>query len=98
MIDVGGFAVSSATISLRLSAAAREKLDKASIKTRRSRSYLIQRALERHLDEIASEEQEPQPASRFGTILGLAGAASARNGPRTSDDIDRHIQWLRDNA
>ena len=85
----------SASISLRLSATARERLDKAAVKTRRSRSYLIQAALERHLDEIVTEEQVQAPKARFSTLLSLAGAAAARNGPRSREDIDRDIRWLR---
>jgi predicted transcriptional regulator len=85
----------SPTISLRLPKDARERLDRAAAKSRRSRSYLIQEALERHLDEIVGEETGTKSDNRFAATLRLAGAGAALNGPRSKQEIDRHIRCLR---
>jgi RHH-type transcriptional regulator, rel operon repressor / antitoxin RelB len=83
------------TISLRLPKDARERLDKVAAKSRRSRSFIIQEALERHLDEIEREQLREPQKGRLSTILGLAGAGTALNGPRSKEEIDAHIRWLR---
>jgi RHH-type transcriptional regulator, rel operon repressor / antitoxin RelB len=85
------------TISLRLPKDARERLDRVATKSRRSRSYIIQEALERHLDEIEREELDEPKKGRLSTILNLAGAGTALNGPRSKEEIDAHIRWLRRN-
>jgi predicted DNA-binding protein len=89
---------SSPTISLRLPRESRERLDRATAKTRRSRSFLMQRALERHLDEIEREETPAPVRRRQSTVLALAGAGVPQSGPRSPEEIDRHIRWLRDNG
>jgi RHH-type rel operon transcriptional repressor/antitoxin RelB len=86
---------STSTLSLRLTKEARERLDKAAARSRRSRAYIVQEALERHLDEIEREETPAPKKSRFAAILSLAGAGAALNGPRTKEDIDNDIRWLR---
>ncbi len=88
--------VSSPTISLRLPHKARERLDRATVTTRRSRSFLMQRALEKHLDEIEREELV-EPVRRLTTVLALEGAGAATNARRSIAEIDEHIRWLRDN-
>jgi hypothetical protein len=58
----------------------------------------MQRALERHLDEIEREET-PMPAKRrLSTLRALGGAGVPQAGPRSPEEIDRHIRWLRDNG
>ncbi|MGE3244929.1 MAG: ribbon-helix-helix protein, CopG family [Beijerinckiaceae bacterium] len=89
---------SSATISLRLPPEALSRLEKASEKTRRSRSYLMLRALELHLQDIEREESQGGKDARLSTVLGLGGAGADRNAPRSAKDIDAHIRWLRDNG
>lgn len=88
----------SSTISIRLPPAARNRLDSATVRTRRSRSFLMQKALERHLDEIEREEAQAPGKRRLATILSLGGAGVGDTGPRTQDEIDKHIRWLRDNG
>ena len=84
------------TISIRLPEAARARLDRATAKTRRSRSFLMQRALEMHLDEIEREEAQEAPKRRLTTLLSLAGAGADPKSPRSAQEIDQHIRWLRD--
>jgi predicted transcriptional regulator len=88
----------SSPISLRLPKAAREKLDKATAQTRRSRSFLMQEALERHLDEIVREEAQPATERRWRTFLSLGGAGVTETGPRSPEEINEYIRWLRDNG
>jgi RHH-type rel operon transcriptional repressor/antitoxin RelB len=85
----------SSTLSLRLTKEARERLDKAAVRSRRSRAYIVQEALDRHLDEIEREQTLAPKNSRFATILSLAGAGAALNGSRSKEDIDQDIRWLR---
>lgn len=63
--------------------------------TRRSRSFLMQEALKRHLDEIVAEAGETKPKARYSSLLAVAGAGAARK-PRTAADVDAHIRWLRE--
>ncbi len=86
----------SPTISIRLPADARARLDKATAKTRRSRSYLMQRALELHLDEIERAETPMPLKGKLTGILALAGAGVDSKNPPTIEEIDEHIRWLRD--
>jgi Arc/MetJ-type ribon-helix-helix transcriptional regulator len=82
------------TISIRLPPAARRTLDKAVKATRRSRSYLMKEALERHLADIVREEAQP-PRKPLAHLLGMAGVGASST-PRTAREIDAHIRWLRD--
>jgi predicted DNA-binding protein len=86
---------SSPTISLRLPHKARERLDRATVTTRRSRSFLMQRALEMHLDEIEREEAV-EPVRRLTTVLALGGAGATVTARRGAAEIDEHVRWLRD--
>lgn len=83
-------------ISLRLPKQARARLDRVAAKTRRSRSFIVQEALARYLDEI---ERQEAPSTKRGltTILSLAGAGASEASPRTLEEINEHIRWLRDN-
>ena len=84
-------------VSLRLPKATRDKLDKAARATRRSRSFLMQEALERHLDEIVREDATARP-KRFDVLLSLGGAGQRENAPRSAEDIQAYTNWLRGNA
>jgi predicted DNA-binding protein len=88
----------SPTISIRLPKEARESLDMATKITRRSRSFLMQEALERHLSQIVREQTQQGAKRRLDTLLSLAGAGRRSSEPRTAEEIDQHIRWLRDNA
>ena len=87
---------STSTLSLRLPKDARDRLDKAAAQSRRSRSYIVQEALDRHLDEIVREESQQKPQG-LSFIRSLAGIGAERYGARTKEEIDSHIRWLRDN-
>lgn len=89
---------SSPPISLRLPDALLESLDEASRATRRSRSFLMQEALARHLADIVREQSRETRPGRLAAVLALAGAGKAAVRPRSAEDVDSHIRWLRDNG
>jgi predicted DNA-binding protein len=84
-------------ISLRLPQATREKLDKAAVVLRRSRSFVIQEALERHLDDMIHESGLVADKRRLDTLLSLAGAGGHADHPRSADDVGNYTNWLRGN-
>ena len=86
---------STPTISLRLPQEAREKLDHLAGRLRRSRSYVMQRALELQYEAIVREE-EPKAPGRYAKLLSMQGGAIGSDGPRTKQEIDDYIRWLRD--
>jgi predicted transcriptional regulator len=85
----------SPTISIRLPLPTRKTLDEAVKVTRRSRSYIMKEALDRHLADIMREESAIQrkPLAR---LLSMAGAGEGLGPRRTKKEIDAHIRWLRD--
>jgi Arc/MetJ-type ribon-helix-helix transcriptional regulator len=87
-------AVLNPTISIRLPPTARRTLDKAVKATRRSRSYIMKEALDRHLADIVREETQP-PRKPLQHLLSMAGVGASVP-PRTAGEIDAHIRWLRD--
>jgi predicted DNA-binding protein len=85
----------SPTISIRLPLEARRSLDRAVKATRRSRSFLMKEALDRYLDEIVSGEEKTR-AKTLGNLLSMRGVGRDPLNPRTAEEIDAHIRWLRD--
>ena len=89
---------SAATISVRLPEATRGNLDKAAKMTRRSRSFLMKEALERHLSEIVQEHKGAEGKSRLSRILALGGAGVRHVGKQSAAEIDKRIRAFRDDA
>lgn len=85
----------SSTISLRLPDKTRQRLDDLAIRSRRSRSYIIQRALELHLNDVVAEEIASEGAGRYSKLRSMAGAGSKLHGGRSREEIDSFIDWLR---
>jgi RHH-type transcriptional regulator, rel operon repressor / antitoxin RelB len=90
--------IPSPTISIRLPKASRLNLDRAAKLTRRSRSFLMQEALERHLAEIIGEQSTGAKTPALANLLSLAGAGKGKIKPHTAKQVDDHIRWLRDNG
>lgn len=88
----------SPTVSIRLPPETRARLDKAVARTRRSRSFLMVSALERHLKDLESEDAPAEAGRRLSTLLSLGGAGVGASRPRDTADIDQHIRWLRDHG
>jgi predicted transcriptional regulator len=87
----------SPTFSIRLPQEQRESLETAIKLTRRSRSFIVKEALERHLPDIIREQSGEAPKRRLTHLLSLAGAGVRKDHVRTREEIDAHIRWLRDN-
>ncbi len=85
----------SPTISIRLPEEQRASLDRATKLTRRSRSFLVKEALERHLNDILREQTPEPPKRRLTHLLSLAGDGTSKDHVRTAEEIDAHIRWLR---
>jgi predicted DNA-binding protein len=85
----------SPTISIRLPKVTRASLDKASKLLRRSRSYIMQEALNRHLQEIVADETDQ---SRLTNLRSLAGVGRDQTKKRDENEIDEHVRWLRSRA
>jgi hypothetical protein len=85
----------SPTISIRLPESSRVLLDKAAKQTRRSRSFLMKEALDKHLAEIVREQTPEKPPKRLSTLLSLEGKGVRPGQERSVEEIDRHIRWLR---
>lgn len=85
----------SPTISIRLPLSSRKVLDKAVKATRRSRSYIMKEALDRHLADIVRDESAP-PRKPLAHLLSMAGAGAGLGPQRTPEEIVAHIRWLRD--
>lgn len=88
----------SPTVSIRLSETDRARLDRAMKQTRRSRSFLMKEALDRHLTEIVQEQTPDVPKQRLSKLLSLEGAGVRPGQERSIEEIDRHIRWLRGDA
>lgn len=88
-------AATGTTLSIRIPQKSRAALDQAAKATRRSRSFLVNEALDRHLTAIVAE-QLPQPAkSKLALMMELKGAG-AKFGPlRPAADIDAAIRAMR---
>jgi Arc/MetJ-type ribon-helix-helix transcriptional regulator len=85
----------SPTISIRLPTSSRRLLDKAVKATRRSRSFLMKEALDRYLDDIV-RQQTNSPAKPLSQLLSMRGIGRDLAKPRTAEEIDADIRWLRD--
>lgn len=66
-----------------------QKLDEISQMSGRSRSSIVEEALERYLDRRASRETPRN-------IMSFAGAGIHLSKRRTAEEIDAEIRWLRD--
>lgn len=86
------------TISIRLPDASRRDLDRAAKLTRRSRSFLMKEALDRHLAEIVGEQTVQAAKPHLANLLKLSGAGQSKSTVRSAKEIDQHIKWLRDNG
>lgn len=87
--------MSTPTLSLRVSATMKERLDRMAKKMRRSRSSLMVEALERHLDEIQQEQAISGIKGRFADILTFKGAGAKVANSRSAEDIDASIREFR---
>jgi predicted DNA-binding protein len=87
---------SKSTLSLRITRDMRNRLDREAEETQRSRAHIVQQALDEHFDRLEQNASQQKRQGRYSGLLGLQGAAISATGPRTKQDIDDYIRWLRD--
>ena len=87
----------SPTISLRLPEEYRIELDSLAKIKRRSRSYLVMEAVEKYLADHRREARPLGEKGHLATLLSLEGKGVRASRPRSKEEIDQHIRWLRDN-
>lgn len=90
----------SRTISLRLDTDVLKRLDDVARRRRRSRSFVVAEAIARHVDpvpEVTDEQAAGAPSGgRYARLLALAGSGAPYSSFSSSEEIDAHIRWLRD--
>jgi len=89
-------ATSDATISMRVPSEVKERLEKAALRTHRSRSYITIAALKKYLPEIEQEELQSVPKSKLEIALSFKGAGQrAGSNPKTVEEIDASVREFR---
>jgi RHH-type rel operon transcriptional repressor/antitoxin RelB len=85
----------STSLTLRLPVKTRKSLDKAAKITRRSRSFLMKEALDRHLPAIVGEETRKEDQNPMARILAMAGIGRQYVGEQNDEDIIARIREFR---
>ena len=85
--------MSSPTISLRLPKQTLDRLDRATARARRSRSFLMQEALDRYLDDV--ERKEAPLSTPLARLMELKGAGAQANGWSSDEHVIEHVRSLR---
>jgi RHH-type transcriptional regulator, rel operon repressor / antitoxin RelB len=85
----------STTVTLRLPPKMRRDLDEAAKISRRSRSFIMKEALDRHLPAIVSEQTRAEGQTRLARILSMAGAGRRYVGEQRDEDIIARIREFR---
>lgn len=83
------------SLSVRLSPEVRERLERAASRMKRSRSFLVQEALMRHLDDVETVEKVAVRSSRLEKLRSLKGAGALIYGPLSAEQIDADIREFR---
>lgn len=83
------------SLSVRLPEAMRERLEVAAQQTKRSRSFLVQEALTRHLSDIVAEQSRSGAKSRLERLRAIKGTGARLYGPRTEEDIEAQVREFR---
>ena len=82
------------TVSVRLPDEIRARLESTAKTLRRSRSFLVQEALDRYLDEVAGIEAD-RSAKGITRLRAMAGAGARLVGAQTMEEIDARIREFR---
>jgi RHH-type transcriptional regulator, rel operon repressor / antitoxin RelB len=84
------------SLSIRLPGEVRERLEQAAQRTNRSRSFLVQEALTRHLSDIVTDlGGAAGTTSRMEKLRAMKGAGARIYGPRSEEDIDGQVREFR---
>lgn len=88
-------AMSHPSLSVRLSPEVRERLDRAALRMRCSRSSIVQEALRRYLDEVEMVEKTAGRSSRMEKLRALKGVGARSYGPLSEEEIEGDIREFR---
>jgi hypothetical protein len=85
--------LSSVTLSLRVPAALKTRLEQASARTHRSRAYLTIAALKKYLNDVEKDEVKTTPPSKYALAERYKGIGAQFLGKtRTAHEIDALIR------
>lgn len=87
--------VTTPSLSVRLSPEVRQRLEQVASRMKRSRSFLVQEALVRHLDEVETAERVVGRSSRMEKLRALKGAGARAYGPLSAEQIEADIREFR---
>ena len=85
------------SVSIRLEPHTKAALDDAAKRTKRSRSFLMQEALEKYLVEITKQQEVQSSKPPLSQILELAKRSAKPIYVRTGGQVQADLRWLRDN-
>ena len=85
------------TLHVRLSDENRERLDVMAKSMHRSRSFLVNSAIEQQFREIEPENaaRQAQKKGRLANLLAMEGIGAKLYGPRSQEDIDAQVREFR---
>ena len=85
------------TVPIRLTDENMARLESAAKSTHRSRSFLVNTAIEQQFRDIESGTPQDMPIKkgRLDRLLAMEGIGAKLYGPRTQEDIDAEIRELR---
>lgn len=85
------------TVSIRLSDENRARLDGIAKTTHRSRSFLVNSAIEQQFRdiELGKKSEKSHRKGRLDRLLAMEGVGAKLYGPRTTEDIDAQIREFR---
>jgi predicted DNA-binding protein len=85
----------SSTLSVRISDDLRNRLDRATVRTSRTRNQIVKMALEKHLDRIVSEELAQPQSSSIERLMSFKGKGATPSSFRSGEEVDAYIRRLR---
>jgi predicted transcriptional regulator len=85
----------SSTLSVRISDDLRNRLDRATVRTSRSRNQIVKMALEKHLDRIISEESAEPQSNSIERLMSFKGKGATSSSFRSGEEVDAYIRRLR---
>lgn len=84
------------SLSIRLPGDVRERLEQAVQHTNRSRSFLVQEALTRHLNDIVADQGGAAGTKgRMEKLRAMKGVGARLYGPRSVEEIDAQVREFR---
>jgi predicted DNA-binding protein len=87
---------SSVTLSLRVPNELKTRLERASVRTHRSRAYLTIAALKKYLNDVEKDELKTTKPSRYALVERYRGIGAKMLGKgRTAIEIDATIRDIR---